>query len=281
MQLQIFEYKGNGDTNRVRTVEIDGEIWFVGFDVANVLGYIRPSDAVRQHCKHTVKHRISDNQGVEHEYLVIPESDVYRLIIKSQLPKAEKFENWLFSEVIPTIRKTGRYGGLPVFVRRFNDNWDRVSPGYFSIISELFIRVYGKFEQIGHAIPDHSPNGTEIRPDVSVGKTFPAWLEVHYPQYKDSFRYYKHLLPEGLEVDAREYENVVLPAFIEYIEIDWLYNRAPHYFETRDPSALDILPKILEGIKKKTELPPVEKKSLSPFDKDLKGLLNVPPEKGE
>ena len=142
-QLLIFEYKGNGDTNRVRTVEIDGEIWFVGFDVANVLGYIRPSDAVRQHCKHTVKHRISDNQGVEHEYLVIPESDVYRLIIKSQLPKAEKFENWLFSEVIPTIRKTGRYGGLPVFVRRFNDNWDRVSPGYFSIISVFFSYTQG------------------------------------------------------------------------------------------------------------------------------------------
>jgi prophage antirepressor-like protein len=269
MQLQFFEYKEGESHNNVRTAEIDGEIWFVGVDIANVLQYQRPNEAIRQHCKHTVKHRISDNQGVPHEYLVIPESDVYRLIIKSQMPRAEKFEDWIFSEVIPSIRKTGRYGVTPVFVRRFNDNWARVERGYFSIISELFIRVYGKLEQAGHLIPDKAPDGKEIRPDTSVGKTFPTWLEKKYPELVNKFKYYRHLLPNGLEVDARQYENEVLPMFIEYIENDWLYNRAKDYFQTRDPKALNYLPKILEG---KSEV-----KKLSPFDKHLKGLLDTPP----
>jgi len=66
----------------------------------------------------------------------------------------------------------------PIFVRRFNANWDRVDSGYFSVISELFIRVYGRLEQLGHLLPDKSPDGTELRPDVSVGKTFPQWLKM-------------------------------------------------------------------------------------------------------
>lgn len=277
-----FQYVAEGGINNVRTVEIDGEIWFVASDVAKTLGYVRPNDAVSQHCRYTAKHRISDNQGIGHDYLVIPESDVYRLIIKSQMPRAEKFEDWIFSEVIPTIRKTGRYGVTPVFVRRFNDNWNRVTPGYFSIISELFIRLHGKLEQAGHIIADKAPDGKEIRPDVSVGKTFPAWLELHYPQYVGKYTTYKHLLPGGMEVDARQYENEVLPAFIEYIETDWLYNRAKGYFESRDPVAINYLPKILEGLKTPkppTLPPPPEKKNLSNFDSALNGIMKVPPEK--
>lgn len=271
MQLQIFQYQESGGINNVRTVEIDGEIWFIGGDVAAVLGYANTRKAVRDHCKHYKPIGGNESFPLDPQTLIIPESDVYRMIIKSQLPRAEKFENWIFGEVIPTIRKTGRFGVTPIFVRRFNDNWDRVDRGYFSIISELFIRVYGKLEQAGHLIPDKAPDGKEIRPDVSVGKTFPLWLESKYPDKVKKFKTYKHLLPNGLEVDARQYKNDILPYFIEYVENDWMYNRAKAYFEPRDPVAINYLPKLLDGGTQPA-------RELNKFDKELKGILNVPPE---
>ena len=101
-QLRIFDKKEFG---KIRTVEIKKEAWFIGTDVAKLLGYKRPNDAINQHCRHTVKHRICDSQGVKHNYRIIPESDIYRLIINSKLPKAEQFEKWLFEEVTPIMEK--------------------------------------------------------------------------------------------------------------------------------------------------------------------------------
>src|SRR5688500_8860841 len=104
LQLRMFKYEENNHFNDLRTVEIDGEIWFVATDVATVLGYKRPIEAIRQHCKEkgTVKHRIPTKSG-EQTMLLINEPNVYRLIVKSQLPSAEKFEEWLFEEVLPAI----------------------------------------------------------------------------------------------------------------------------------------------------------------------------------
>ena len=104
-ELQIFE---NSEFGSVRTVYIDGKIYFVGKDVANALGYSNPRDAILRHCKGVVK-RDSFKEGGQ-EISLLPEGDVYRLIIKSQLPAAERFERWVFEEVLPTIRQTGQYG---------------------------------------------------------------------------------------------------------------------------------------------------------------------------
>ena len=93
----------------VRTLFIDDKFYFVGKDIADALGYKRPSDAIAQHCKHTVKHRIVDNTGFEQPMNIIPESDVYRLIIKSKLPEAEKFETWVMEDVLPQLRQCGVY----------------------------------------------------------------------------------------------------------------------------------------------------------------------------
>ena len=93
----------------VRTLIVDDKYYFVGKDIAEALGYKRPSDAIAQHCKHTVKHRIVDNTGFEQPMNIIPESDVYRLIIKSKLPEAEKFEEWVMEEVLPQLRMSGVY----------------------------------------------------------------------------------------------------------------------------------------------------------------------------
>lgn len=103
-ELSIFSY----ESNEIRTVSIDGNPYWVANDVAKILGYQRTSDAVK-HCKGAAKHRTLQTPGGKQELRVIGESDLYRLIANSKLPSAEKFEAWIFEEVLPTIRKTGGY----------------------------------------------------------------------------------------------------------------------------------------------------------------------------
>lgn len=104
-QLQIFN---NEEFGSVRSIIIDNEPWFVANDIAKALGYVRPADAVTAHCKGSVKRRYLTNGG-EQETKFIPEGDVYRLIVRSKLESAERFERWVFDEVLPEIRKTGGY----------------------------------------------------------------------------------------------------------------------------------------------------------------------------
>lgn len=103
-EVKLFQ---NEEFGQVRTVDIDGKTYFVGKDVANALGYSNPRDAISRHCKGVVKHDSFKEGG--QEVALLPEGDIYRLIIKSQLPSADKFERWIFDEVIPQIRQTGGY----------------------------------------------------------------------------------------------------------------------------------------------------------------------------
>lgn len=95
----------------VRFAEIDGKPYAVGKDIATALGYSNPTKAVSVHCKGVSKMGIPTSGGIQ-EMSMIPEGDIYRLIIRSKLPGADKFERWVFDEVIPQIRKTGGY--IPV-----------------------------------------------------------------------------------------------------------------------------------------------------------------------
>lgn len=103
--LQIFKNAEFGD---IRTTEIEDKPYFMASDVAKALGYSRPNDAISIHCRATVKHRIPIS-GKEQDVNFIPEGDLYRLIVKSKLPSAERFEAWVFDEVLPSIRKNGGY----------------------------------------------------------------------------------------------------------------------------------------------------------------------------
>ncbi|WP_455577053.1 BRO-N domain-containing protein [Anaerosinus sp.] len=104
-ELQIFSNKQFGE---IRTIEIEAKIYFVASDVARALGYKNTRDAILKHCKGVVKRDIPTNGGKQ-LMNVIPEGDLYRLVTHSELPSAEKFESWIFDEVLPTIRKTGTY----------------------------------------------------------------------------------------------------------------------------------------------------------------------------
>jgi len=98
------------DDRPVRVVVVRGEPWFVAKDVAEALGYKDTVNAIKQHCKGVAKHHpIVDALGRNQEARIIAEPDMYRLIIGSNLPAAEAFENWIFEEILPAIRKTGQY----------------------------------------------------------------------------------------------------------------------------------------------------------------------------
>lgn len=106
--LQLFHSPQFGDI-RVLTDENDNPV-FVASDVAIALGYAKPNNAVSTHCRHaTLKQGIIDSIGRPQSMNIIPESDFYRLVLKSDLPEAEKFQDWVCDEVLPTIRKHGIY----------------------------------------------------------------------------------------------------------------------------------------------------------------------------
>ena len=103
--IEIFN---SAEFGSVRIVQEGDRCLFCAFDVARALGYSRPNDAVSRHCRATVK-RSSPISGKMQEINFIPEGDVYRLIVHSKLPSAERFERWVFDEVLPSLRKNGIY----------------------------------------------------------------------------------------------------------------------------------------------------------------------------
>ena len=114
-QMEIFK---NPEFGSIRTFEQDGKVLFCGTDVATALGYANPRKAVRDHTRCGTKCSIGVQTGKKAdgspavqmvEMLFIPEGDVYRLIVHSKLPSAERFERWVFDEVLPSIRQHGAY----------------------------------------------------------------------------------------------------------------------------------------------------------------------------
>ena len=104
-QVMLFE---NQEFGQLRMIFIEGKQYFMANDVAKALGYSEPKNAVARHCKGALKQSYLTNGGKQ-EVNFIPEGDVYRLIIRSKLPKAEEFEKWVFDEILPSIRQTGNY----------------------------------------------------------------------------------------------------------------------------------------------------------------------------
>lgn len=106
-ELQIFQ---NAEFGSVRTATIDGEPYFVGKDVATILGYSNLRDAISKHVDDEDKGVAKcDTLGGRQEILFINESGLYSLILRSQLPAAKRFKRWVTSEVLPAIRRHGMY----------------------------------------------------------------------------------------------------------------------------------------------------------------------------
>ena len=104
--LQTWSY----ENSEIRTVEKDGEPWFVGKDVADILGYQNGSRDINRHVDEEDRHKVMIFDGnQDKETIIINESGLYSLILSSKLPNAKKFKRWVTSEVLPSIRKHGAY----------------------------------------------------------------------------------------------------------------------------------------------------------------------------
>lgn len=106
-EIKIFTSEQFG---QIRAVKVDGKPMFVASDIAKVLGYVKPNNAINDNCKHVTRVAgIMDAMGRPQEMAIIPETDIYRLVMRSKLPQAELFQDWVCEEVLPSIRKHGAY----------------------------------------------------------------------------------------------------------------------------------------------------------------------------
>jgi hypothetical protein len=246
MKPLIFRYQEDADISDLTTFTIKNETWFSAPDVCqlleldNVTKALYPLDDDEKLTLPVVR------AGQKRAINFVNESGLYSLIFKSRKESAKAFKKWVTKEVIPSIRRTGHYGTvLPDFIIRYNDNWHKISDGYFSVITELFTRLYMRFEKAGYIIPEKSMTGCNIMPDISVGKGFAHYLDIEYPLIADAHATYTHTFPDGRQVEARQYPNALLEVFIKYIDKIWIPQCAEKYFKERDKKALEYLPKLL------------------------------------
>ncbi len=240
--MQVFEYEDRDD---FRVVDRKGEPWFFLSDVAIRLG-VKNSRSISSRLDDDEKGVIQiDTLGGKQSVTIINESGLYSAILRSDKPEAKRFKKWITSEVLPSIRKTGSYNGkVPAFIKRFNENWDRVPSTHFSVINELAYRLWGRLEMVGHTMADRAPNGVQIRPDGSVGQLFAKWLNENHPNVCGEYSFYKHKTDEW-EGEVRMYPRALAALFMEYVDDVWIPDHAERYFNTRDPAALPYLPFLL------------------------------------
>lgn len=144
--MTVFRFE---ESAPIRTVTIANVTWFVGKDVCRVLGYSNDADAISRHCKGVVKRYPLETAGGKQEIRILSEADVMRLICGSKLPAAQKFEQWVFEEVLPSIRKTGKYAapvqpelpltdGLPDMEKLFRMKYNGVPVVATPYLAEAF-----------------------------------------------------------------------------------------------------------------------------------------------
>lgn len=124
----------NAAFGSVRVLYEDGKPLFCGADACKALGYKNQHDALTRHCKGVVK-RYPLTNGGKQQMNFLPEGDLYRLITHSKLPSAEKFEHWVFDEVLPAIRKDGMYGADPAELERLRRS-NQALRDWFSLLAD-------------------------------------------------------------------------------------------------------------------------------------------------
>ena len=145
-KIMIFE---NEEFGKVRSTVINGEPWFVGKDIAKILGYRDTSDALKKHVDAEDKlSRYFADSGQNRLMYVINESGFYSLVLSSKMPKAKKFKRWVTSEVLPTIRKTGGYVDDPdKFVDYYLPFADEATKQMFKIQHEYIRQLHSKINK--------------------------------------------------------------------------------------------------------------------------------------
>lgn len=163
-EMQVFQ---NSEFGELGVLEIEGKPYFPAKAAAKILGYKDTTNAIKQHCKGVVKHHLPTKGGVQ-TLNFIPEGDLYRLITHSKLPAAERFEKWVFDEVLPTIRRTGGYGQVDVTAI--------IMQTATAVCVEMVKQLTPLFERVirAAAAPGYEVSGTQVT-------TTEAWRASYHP----------------------------------------------------------------------------------------------------
>lgn len=170
--LQTFT---NAAFGKVRILYEDGKPLFCGADACKALGYSNQRDALIRHCRGVVKRDITDNLGRKQQANFLPEGDLYRLITHSKLPSAEKFEHWVFDEVLPSIRKNGMYGADPEELERLRRS-NAVLRDWFGLLAKRKQDLV----DIQHGLEDVRRNRSEAKERFMAAKAnYSKWCELN------------------------------------------------------------------------------------------------------
>lgn len=182
MQNQIEIFK-NEEFGQVRTVIINNEPYFVGKDVAEILGYADSSSAVSKNVDSDDKTTLllqQDGSNYKSKTIVINESGLYSLILSSKLPTAKKFKRWVTSEVLPSIRKTGSYGNNKDLLLQF---LSQLPQEQIKLIIDTLSPKLLPSKPVKEALYDFLADNLE-----SLSLTIENYVEVNYEIFKNYFQ---------------------------------------------------------------------------------------------
>lgn len=242
--VTLFDYKDI----KVRTVIIDGDIWFVAKDICDILDISNSRDAVSKlsdSMKMTLVWKeslvaLTDDPNVT-QISLISEPWMYKLVFKSRKPEAEKFSDWVVGEVLPTIRKTWSYGttkSLSPMMMRFSLNSKQNSSlWYWSMLNKMVELFALPLEHNWFELPDN------VIPDISTGMLFNKYLKEKWHNPEKICKTYTHIYPDGRHINwVRQYPDALYPLFTEWFQKQWLSNRCAKYLADRtDESVLPYL----------------------------------------
>ncbi len=233
--VTLFDYKNI----KVRTVIIDGDIWFVAKDICDVLEISNSRDTISKlsdKMKLTLEGKesivgITDDVNTVRISL-ISEPWMYKLVFKSRKPEAEKFSDWVVSEVLPTIRKTWSYGttkSLSPMMMRFSLNSKQNSSLWYWPMLNKMVELFAlPLEHNWFELPDN------IIPDISTGILFNKYIKDKGYNPEKICKTYTHIYPDWRQIIwVRQYPDSLYPLFTEWFQKEWLSKRCAKYIIER------------------------------------------------
>ena len=234
-KITLFDYKNA----KVRTVIIDGEIWFVAKDVCDILEIANSRDAVSSlsdKMKMTLVGKeslvaLTDDPNVT-QISLISEPGMYKIVFKSRKPEAEKFSDRVVSQVLPTIRKTWSYGTtryLSPMMMRFSLNAKQNSTLWYRSMLNKMVELFAlPLEHNWFELPEH------IIPDISTGMLFNKYLKEKWYDPEKLCKTYTHIYPDGRQIQwVRQYPDSLYPLFTERFQKERLARRCAKYIIDR------------------------------------------------
>lgn len=136
---------------------------------------------------------------------------------------------------------------LPKFLDRYILNSNKIPLGYFSVINVTFTTVYREMERVGYVLPDKGITGKDLMPDISIGRTFSDWLKKNgHNEVIKQVKFYKHEFVGRPSCEARMYPDSCYHLFTYFLKTVWIPQKASAYFKSKNPEALNYLPKLLK-----------------------------------